>query len=101
MMRELDSRITMFDRLPPLQTLRAFEATGRLLSMTLAAKELNVTHGAVSRHIKTLESHLGVALFQRMTRRIALTEEGAAFHPTVARLLAELTREAERLRTRN
>src|SRR5688572_10850665 len=88
----------MFDRLPPLQTLRAFEATGRLLSMTLAAGELHVTHGAVSRQIKTLEVHLGVALFRRLTRKIVLTDEGAQFHETVSRLLAELTREAERLR---
>ena len=42
----------------------SFEATGRLLSMTLAAGELHVTHGAVSRQIKTLEVHLGVALFR-------------------------------------
>ncbi len=88
----------MFDRLPPLQTLRAFEATGRLLSMTLAAEELHVTHGAVSRHIKTLESYLGVVLFRRLTRRIVLTEAGAEFHASVARLLGELTREAELLR---
>ncbi|MGU7774484.1 transcriptional regulator GcvA [Burkholderia sp. MR1-5-21] len=88
----------MFDRLPPLQTLRAFEATGRLLSMTLAADELHVTHGAVSRHIKTLESHLGIALFQRLTRRIVLTEAGAEFLLAVTRVLAELTKESERLR---
>ncbi len=92
---------SMFDRLPPLQTLRAFEATGRLLSMTLAAQELHVTHGAVSRHIKTLESHLGVALFQRLTRRIVLTEAGAEFLLAVNRALAELTKESERLRTRD
>jgi LysR family glycine cleavage system transcriptional activator len=53
----------------------------------------------VSRHIKTLERHLGVALFRRLTRRIVLTDEGAEFLAAVARLLAELTREAERLRT--
>ncbi|OLL27187.1 LysR family transcriptional regulator [Burkholderia sp. SRS-W-2-2016] len=88
----------MFDRLPPLQTLRAFEATARLMSMTLAAEELHVTHGAVSRHVKTLETHLGVPLFRRLTRRIVLTDEGAEFHAAVARLLGELTREAERLR---
>ncbi|WP_046861665.1 transcriptional regulator GcvA [Microvirga massiliensis] len=88
----------MFNRLPPLQTLRAFEAAGRLLSMTLAAEELHVTHGAVSRHIKTLEDHLGVPLFRRMTRRIVLTDEGAAFLVAVTRLLGDLTREAERLR---
>ncbi|AWM88132.1 transcriptional regulator GcvA [Microvirga sp. 17 mud 1-3] len=88
----------MFDRLPPLQTLRAFEAAGRLSSMTLAAEELHVTHGAVSRHIKTLEDHLGVPLFRRLTRRIVLTDEGARLLVVVTRVLAELTREAEGLR---
>ncbi|RQS17198.1 transcriptional regulator GcvA [Burkholderia sp. Bp8998] len=91
----------MFDRLPPLQTLRAFEATGRLLSMTLAAQELHVTQGAVSRHIKTLEDDLGIALFQRLTRRIVLTESGAELLLAVTRLLGELTREAERLRAQD
>jgi LysR family transcriptional regulator, glycine cleavage system transcriptional activator len=91
----------MFDRLPPLQTLRAFEATGRLLSMTLAAQELNVTQGAVSRHIRTLEDDLGVALFQRLTRRILLTEAGAELLLAVTRVLGELTREAERLRAQD
>lgn len=82
-----------------MQTLRAFEATGRLLSMTLAAQELHVTHGAVSRHIKTLENHLGIPLFRRLTRRLVLTEAGAEFLMAVTRLLGELTRDAERLRT--
>ncbi len=86
-------------RPPPLQTLRGFEAAGRLLSMALAAQELNVTPGAISRQIQTLEEDVGVALFRRMTRRIALTEEGAALHQVVSRVLAELTREAERLRS--
>lgn len=85
----------MPDRLPPLQTLRAFEATGRRLSMTLAAKELHLTHGAVSRQIRTLERHLGVALFHRLTRRIELTDAGLAFFGAVTRLLAELAREAD------
>jgi LysR family glycine cleavage system transcriptional activator len=88
----------MFDRLPPLQTLRAFEATGRLLSMTLAAQELHVTHGAISRHIRALEDNLGQALFLRLTRRIVLTEAGAELHAVVARLLGELASEAQRLR---
>jgi LysR family glycine cleavage system transcriptional activator len=89
----------MPSRPPPLQTLRAFEATGRLLSMSLAAAELHVTAGAVSRHIRTLEEDLGVTLFRRMTRRIALTEEGTALHQVVNRALVDLTREADRLRT--
>jgi len=88
----------MFDRLPPLQTLRAFEAAARHQSMSLAANELHVTHGAVSRHIKNLETHLGVPLFQRLTRRIILTQAGAQFHLVVTRLMGELTRETEQLR---
>ncbi|WP_346907729.1 LysR substrate-binding domain-containing protein [uncultured Roseibium sp.] len=88
-------------RPPPLQTLRAFEAAGRLLSMAFAAQELNVTPGAISRQIQTLEEDLSVALFRRMTRRIALTEEGVVLHQVVSRALAELTREAERLRARD
>lgn len=88
----------MFDRLPPLQTLRAFEAAGRLLSMTRAAEELHLTHGAISRHIATLEGDLGTPLFLRLTRRIVLTEAGADFHAVVARLLGELASEAQRLR---
>jgi LysR family glycine cleavage system transcriptional activator len=91
----------MSDTLPPLQTLRAFEAAGRRLSMSLAAEELYVTHGAVSRQIKALESHLGVALFHRLTRRIELTEAGQSFFSTVTRLLSELSREAEDIRRRN
>lgn len=88
-------------RPPPLQTLRAFEAAGRLLSMALAAQELNVTPGAISRQIQTLEEDVGVVLFRRMTRRITLSEEGMALHQVVSRALAELTREAERLRARD
>ncbi|EOF5706397.1 transcriptional regulator GcvA [Salmonella enterica] len=91
----------MFDHLPPLQTLRAFEATARLLSMTLAAAELHVTHGAISRQIRKLEEHLGFKLFFRLTRQIILTEQGAEFHHVVTRLLSDLVRESERLRGRN
>ncbi len=91
----------MPDRLPPLQTLRAFEATGRRLSMTLAAEELHLTHGAVSRQIKALEDNLGVQLFRRMTRRIELTDAGLSFFGAVTRLLSELAREAENVRRSN
>jgi len=88
------------DRLPPLQTLRAFEATGRRLSMTLAAEELGLTHGAVSRQIKALEEDLGAPLFHRLTRKLELTAAGRALLGTVTRLLAELAREAETVRRR-
>lgn len=91
----------MADHLPPLQTLRAFEATGRRMSMTLAAEELCVTHGAISRQIKTLEDNLGCRLFERMTRKIVLTDHGAAYFAVVTHLLSELGRETEGIRSRN
>ena len=91
----------MTDHLPPLQTLRAFEATARRLSMTLAAEELHLTHGAVSRQIKALEDNLGVRLFRRLTRKLELTDEGASFFAIVTRSLSELAREAEDIRRKN
>lgn len=66
----------MRDELPPLNALRAFEATARLNSVSQAAEVLHVTHGAVSRQIKVLEGHLGVALFVKDGRGIKLTNEG-------------------------
>ena len=59
-------------RLPPLNALRAFEATARHLSVKNAADELCVTPGAVSQMLKVLELHLGVALFRRVNRGIFL-----------------------------
>ena len=60
----------MLRRLPPLNALKAFEAAGRHASFTRAAAELRVTHGAVSRHIQTLEAWLGVQLFDRVRRSV-------------------------------
>ena len=74
-------------RLPPLKTLPAFEIAADRLSFTEAAGELHLTHGAVSRQIKALESHLGVPLFRRRNRRIELTEAGIAFLPGVRQAL--------------
>ncbi|MBL8254984.1 MAG: LysR family transcriptional regulator [Pseudoxanthomonas mexicana] len=62
--------------LPPLNALRAFEAAARLGSVSRAAGELHVTHGAVSRHIRTLETALGRPLFVRDGRGLALTADG-------------------------
>ncbi len=62
--------------LPPLNALRAFEATARLNSVSQAAEQLNVTHGAVSRQLKVLEEHLGVSLFVKEGRGLRLTEAG-------------------------
>ncbi len=67
----------MSDRdLPSLNALRAFEAAARLGSMSLAAQELHVTHGAVSRQVRVLEEALGQPLFVRQGRGVALTAVG-------------------------
>ncbi|MDJ0776449.1 MAG: transcriptional regulator GcvA [Gammaproteobacteria bacterium] len=73
----------MARRLPPLNSLKSFEAAGRLLSFTAAARELNVTQAAISHQIKVIESYLGVALFDRYPRRLALTEQGKLLLPEV------------------
>ena len=73
----------MIQRLPPLNALRAFEAAARHLSMKGAADELCVTPGAVSQLVKTLETHLGVALFRRANRAIFLTEAGQDYLPAI------------------
>src|SRR5262249_58588795 len=74
-------------RLPPLKTLPAFEIAADRLSFSEAAGELHLTHGAVSRQIKTLETALGVPLFRRRNRRIELTEAGLALLPGVREAL--------------
>lgn len=66
--------------LPPLNALKAFEASARLQSITLAAKELHVTHGAVSRQVKQLEEHLGIALLSKDGRGIKLTDAGTRLY---------------------
>jgi len=69
---------------PPLNaSLRAFEAAARHLSLTKAAQELNVTPGAISHQIRGLETLLGVELFERRARSIALTPAGKLLHPGV------------------
>jgi LysR family glycine cleavage system transcriptional activator len=83
-------------RLPSLDFLKGFEAAGRLLSFTRAAEELFVTQSALSRQIQALEHALGVALFERRHRALALTSTGAALHRDVAAALAALAGAAER-----
>jgi hypothetical protein len=84
--------------LPSLDFLRGFEAAGRRLSFTLAAAELFVTQSALSRQIKALEDALGVALFERRHRALALTPIGRAFHRDVTEGLEALAIAAERAR---
>ncbi|CAN7275811.1 LysR substrate-binding domain-containing protein [Bosea sp. LjRoot237] len=62
--------------LPPLDTLRAFEAAARSGSFSAAAEALNLTHGAISRQVAKLEHWLGLRVFERQARGVALTPEG-------------------------
>jgi LysR family transcriptional regulator of beta-lactamase len=68
----------------PLNALRAFEVSARHLSFTRAAIELNVTQTAISQHVKNLEDRMGVLLFRRLPRGLALTDEGLALLPALA-----------------
>jgi LysR family glycine cleavage system transcriptional activator len=82
----------MSDRLPPLASLRAFEAVARRLSFSRAADELHVTPGAVSQQIRFLEQHLGETLFARTRRSVALTEAGMKMLPDIQSGLETLAR---------
>lgn len=66
-------------QLPPLNALKAFEISSRTSSFTLAADELYISQGAVSRHIAHLEDYLGVKLFKRGHRQVELTREGLEY----------------------
>lgn len=77
-------------RLPPLNALPSFEAAARHLSFSKAADELHVTHGAVSRAIRQLETHLGVRLFTRTTRSVGLTPIGSSYAAEVREALDHL-----------
>jgi LysR family transcriptional regulator, glycine cleavage system transcriptional activator len=81
-------------RLPPLNGLRAFEVAARHLNFRIAAEELGVTQGAVAQQVRGLEAELGLRLFERQPRRLALTEAGRSYAASVKRafdLIAEAT----------
>ena len=84
-------------RLPPLNALRAFEAAARHGGFIGAADELCVTRGAVSRHVKLLEEHLGVALFRRLPQGIELTEPGHRFLPVLTGAFESISHGARRI----
>jgi len=71
----------MYRPMPPLNALRAFEAAARHLSLSRAAQELHVTAGALSHQIRGLEELLGLKLFERRVRSIALTPAGKLLYP--------------------
>jgi LysR family transcriptional regulator, glycine cleavage system transcriptional activator len=70
-------------RLPPLAALRAFEAAARHLSFKRAAAELHVTATAISHHVRLLEDTIGVRLFERRPRRVAMTAEAQVLFPVL------------------
>lgn len=84
--------------LPPLDLLVGFEAAARHLSFTKAGAELSLTQSAVSRQIKELEDDLGVALFHRRHRALALTEAGQQFYAVAAQVITTMRTATERLR---
>src|SRR5688572_3384665 len=84
--------------LPPLELLRGFEAAARTLSFTQAAGELFLTQSAVSRQIQQLEASLGVLLFERRHRALALTEAGSVLQRAVVESLERLRDATARLR---
>jgi LysR family transcriptional regulator, glycine cleavage system transcriptional activator len=88
----------MSPRLPPLQTLRTFEAAARHLSFTRAASELHLTHGAISHQMRALERELGVALFERRSRGVTLTPQGERFAEAVRDALERLAQSVAELR---
>jgi len=74
----------------PLNALRAFEASARHLSFTSAGLELRVTQAAVSHQVNSLEKILGVRLFRRLPRGLALTDEGQALAPVLVDMFRRL-----------
>ena len=91
----------MTARLPSLNGLRAFEAAARHLSFTVAASELNVTQTAVSHQIRRLEEELGIRLFVRQNRALALTPEAKDYLPGVRAAFNDLRLATDRLLRRD
>lgn len=87
----------MHRSLPPLNAVKAFECAGRHQSLSAAATELGVTHGAISRQVKILEDWLGTGLFIREGRGIELTVDGRQFLKEATKLLDGLALAAGRL----
>lgn len=77
-------------RLPPLNTIAAFEASARLMSFTAAAEELSLSQGAVSRQIQRLEERIGTSLFERRHKKIELTRAGEIFYRAICQSLVSI-----------
>lgn len=84
--------------LPPLNAIRAFEAAAQSGSFVKAATELNVTHWAIGKQVKLLEEWLGVPLFERRSRGVALTDEGVELLHDVTAAFSRLSEATAKLR---
>ncbi|WP_420546748.1 LysR substrate-binding domain-containing protein [Curvivirga sp.] len=82
---------------PNLKSLYAFDAAARHLNFRLAANELNVTQGAVAQQVRQLEADLGIILFERLARGLALTKEGASYHKSIHEALEIIERATNEL----
>ncbi len=91
----------MSRRLPPLNSLKVFEAAARHLSFTRAAEELFVTQAAVSHQIKTLEDFLGLKLFRRRNRSLLLTEEGQSYFLDIKDVFTSLSEATDKVLERS
>jgi LysR family transcriptional regulator, glycine cleavage system transcriptional activator len=89
-MRALSNEGVREKAIPPLASLRAFEAVGRLGGIRRAATSLGLDHSVVSRHLRQLEDWVGAALLQRTAGQVTLTEFGARYHGRISAALAEL-----------
>ncbi|WP_138933065.1 LysR substrate-binding domain-containing protein [Roseovarius arcticus] len=85
-------------QLPPLNGLRAFEMAGRVLNFRAAADELGVTQGAVAQQVRQLETHLGVPLFERLSKGLAFTSAGRSYHVNVAAAFEALRSATDQLK---
>lgn len=89
----------LHDQLPTLQALVTFEAAARHQNFTAAAKELGTTQSAVSQQVRGLEQELGIALFERIYRGVALTESGQELYKVARGSLRDIADCSEKLRT--
>lgn len=85
-------------QLPPLNGLRAFEAAGRRLTFRAAAEDLGVTQGAVAQQVRQLEAHLGLPLFERLPKGLALTPSGRSYHAQIATAFDDMRRATDSLK---
>jgi LysR family glycine cleavage system transcriptional activator len=90
-----------FPRLPPLNAFKVFEVAARLQSFVKAGQELCVTHGAVSRQVKQLESALGIALFERRNRAVFLTPQGHMLLTACQEMLRNLSQSIDDIRAQD